>query len=197
MLTITASPFGLGRRGQRITTNTNNANRRRADMAPPSSSALSPSQPPTPPSYPSALPCPYLYDAYPDEVGPTANVVLTNHADLPNWLLVARPVPAEEAEVTGGCLAVPHPAAAAAAAHCAEGPLYLCLTDSDDTVYGRAAYIARPDEAKEKEVETLTEMTESSEEGGGLVCTDALQEETASSSSEESPLLLCLSTENA
>lgn len=88
--------------------------------------------------YPDALPCRDYYVRLPEEVGAVANVEIGSVAELRQWLLVARPVSAEEAERHGGCIKF-------TPRHIGEGcfpvqPLYFCLTDSDDVVYGRAHY---------------------------------------------------------
>lgn len=177
MLSIRASPFGLGRRGQ---SSSLSRQQRRSDTTAAAPNNRS-SSPPPEARYPSALPCSYLYDYYPEEVGPTANVILTDASALPQWLLVARPVTAAEAEAKGGCLSVLSPTSPSAP------PLYLCLTDSDDVVYGRAAYMAHPEETAGKQAATLTETTDGCTEGSGGGSMDT--------SPVESPLLLCTPNE--
>lgn len=139
-----------------------------------------------PPRYPSALPCTCLYDVYPEEIGPTANVVLSNTEEVRKWLLVARPVPAEEAEAQGGCLVI-FPVDEGDAA-----PLYYCLTDPDDVVYGRATYHCAQDEKVEQCAwETAVDATETTT-GFGMGCTDASENVSAFSSPTGSPHVMFL-----
>lgn len=95
---------------------------------------------------PSALPCHNYYDVFPDEIGPFGNIVVTCAAELQKWLLVARPVTREQAEKDGGCITYT-PATTQHEASASQGaaePQYYCITDSDDVVYGRAAYLPHP-----------------------------------------------------
>jgi hypothetical protein len=101
------------------------------------------------PPYPHALPCPDVYDLYPNAIGPTANVVVTNLAEVQKWKLVARRISAEEAEANGGCLAfLPSGDASPNAT-----PQYFCLTDSDDVVNELVSYI--PDGTAPEKVKQL------------------------------------------
>lgn len=86
--------------------------------------------------FPKALPCPKYYDLFPEEVGAVGNAVLTNAHELIALLPVARPVSIEYAELHGGCVCLGAVGDAP--------PQYLCITDSDDEVYGRARYLPRP-----------------------------------------------------
>ena len=51
-----------------------------------------------------ALPCDNFYDVFPEEIGPLGNVVVTDAAELQQWLLVARRVSRADAESQGGCI---------------------------------------------------------------------------------------------
>ncbi|KAK7201492.1 hypothetical protein NESM_000212700 [Novymonas esmeraldas] len=86
---------------------------------------------------PAALPCTNWFEVYPEDVGPMGNVILSDEEEIRMLLLVARPVSAEEAERTGGCLIV------SVTASCPTTLQYYCITDSDDEVYGRADYLPR------------------------------------------------------
>ncbi|KPA74398.1 hypothetical protein ABB37_09102 [Leptomonas pyrrhocoris] len=109
-----------------------------------------------------SLPCAVPYHAAdkgaPAKVGSLGNVVLTKPEELEPWLLVARPVGAKEAAKRGGCIVFAPP-------HTKKGksstkPHYCCLTDTDDEVYGRAAYVSL---AGKSEGTTWAEPTHSSD----------------------------------
>lgn len=92
-------------------------------------------------TYPPALPCKDYYVHFPEEAGPTGNVEICSLAELQEWLLVARPVSAEEAERRGGCIKFIPLRSGSTPLSSAVQPLYFCITDPDDVVYGRAHYI--------------------------------------------------------
>lgn len=72
------------------------------------------------------------------------NVVITVEEELRPWLLVTRPVSRKEAEKHGCCIIFkPLQAKKSRDAQAPATALYFCITDTDDMVYGRAAYIAR------------------------------------------------------
>lgn len=91
-------------------------------------------------SHPLALPCPDYYEQFPERVGAVGNVVVTSKRELEKWLLIARPVSWEEAEKHGGCIVYVPNMNTSAKLHGAD-TRYYCITDSDDTVYGRATYV--------------------------------------------------------
>lgn len=85
---------------------------------------------------PHAEPCYNYFDIFPEEVGAVGNVAVTDAEEAQLWQLVGRVVPAAQAEKEGGCVKVQLANMAA--------PVYYCITDSDDVVYGRAAYVTVP-----------------------------------------------------
>lgn len=92
--------------------------------------------------HPNALSCLNFYDLYPERVGAMGSVVVTNFKDVEPWLLVARAVTKDEAEKRGGCIIyAPSLTKARKGVTIATDAQYYCITDSDDVVYGRAAYI--------------------------------------------------------
>lgn len=99
--------------------------------------------------YPSALPCDCLYDLYPEEIGPTGNAIITDAEAFEKWKLVGRPVSVEEAEEKGGCVTFVDESGALSSETAGPQPLYLSLVDSDDEVFGRAAYISRDNSRRE------------------------------------------------
>lgn len=85
--------------------------------------------------HPYALPCDNYFDVYPEDIGPMGNVTVTDADEVAQWLLIGRRVSPKEAAQAGGCVQVTLPATGKTE--------YLCITDSDDVVYGRAAYLPR------------------------------------------------------
>lgn len=93
---------------------------------------------------PQALPCLDFYERFPNRVGAIGNVVITVEEELKPWLLVVRPVSRKEAEKHGSCIIFkPSQAKKSRDAQAPATALYFRITDTDDMVYGRAAYIAR------------------------------------------------------
>jgi hypothetical protein len=84
---------------------------------------------------PHADPCYNYFEIFPEEVGAVGNVEVTDSEEAYQWQLVGRPVSSAVAEAEGGCVKVIVEGAAA--------PQYYCIMDSDDVVYGRAAYLPR------------------------------------------------------
>lgn len=95
---------------------------------------------PTQRVYPEALPCDNYYEQFPEDIGPLGNVKMSCGQELQDWLLVARPVSAEEAAIHGGCITFTP--LQMNLADTPSLPQYFCITDPDDVVYGRASYIA-------------------------------------------------------
>ncbi|KAL7698295.1 hypothetical protein NQL31_002808 [Lotmaria passim] len=98
---------------------------------------------------PAALPCHDYAKAFANMEVPMGLVQVTDEAEMEPWLLVARPVSRKEAERKGGCIRYLPPADAVKAASSSSSsslyvkPMYFCITDTDDEVYGRAAYLPR------------------------------------------------------
>ncbi|KPI88058.1 hypothetical protein ABL78_2834 [Leptomonas seymouri] len=131
--------------------------------------------------YPQALPALDYYERFPQRVGPVGNVVMTSEAELGPWLLIARRVPLKEAERRGGCIIYSPAVSRGAGARRHVDPLCLCITDSDDAVYGRAVYRKRPPTAGDffvDEDETFSSELEhslcgiSEEEKSDATCSD-------------------------
>lgn len=99
-----------------------------------------------PPLVVDAIPCYNYYDIYPEDAGPVANVLLESEEELRAWRLVGAPVTAEVALRDGGCVVFLHE----------NGAEYLKINNSDDEVYGRAAYVKREETARPM---VLTEPT--------------------------------------
>lgn len=91
---------------------------------------------------PSALPCEDCEKAFAGVTVPVGLVEMSDATQLEEWLLIARPVSKKEAEKKGGCIRYTPDARSSSAA--ASKPQYYCITDTDDEVYGRAAYLPRP-----------------------------------------------------
>lgn len=98
-----------------------------------------------PPQHLSALPCPNFYERYPERVGAVGNVVTADIATVEPWMLVARVVTRAEADKTGGCIIYtpPFSPASRGAKKKHAGAVCYCISDPDDVVYGRAAYLPR------------------------------------------------------
>lgn len=90
-----------------------------------------------------ALPCDNFYDVFPEEIGPLGNVVVTDAAELQQWLLVARRVSRADAESQGGCIQYTPPAESRGVTGSVATQFY-CITDSDEEVYGRSRYLPHP-----------------------------------------------------
>ncbi|KPA74396.1 hypothetical protein ABB37_09101 [Leptomonas pyrrhocoris] len=88
-------------------------------------------------TYPHADPCYNYFELFPEEVGAVGNVEVVDAEEAYLWKLVGRRVSQAAAEAEGGCVKV-------TLAGSEEAPLYYSITDSDDEVYGRAAYLPRP-----------------------------------------------------
>lgn len=114
---------------------------------------------------PAALPCVNLYKKYPEKIRPMGNVVITDEAALQPWLLVSRRVSCEEAQKHGGCIVFTP--SLSKEGHVEAGkvkPQYYRI-NTDDEVYGRAAYIPRPNKAVD--VTRTTEQTKLIRQGSG------------------------------
>jgi hypothetical protein len=98
---------------------------------------------------PEALPCHDYAKAFANVAVPMGVVEMRDRAELQPWLLVARPVSRKEAEKNGGCIMFTPPCSTAksssssSSSAAAGKPLYFRITDTDDEVYGRAAYLPR------------------------------------------------------
>lgn len=90
-----------------------------------------------------ALPCDNFYDVFPEEIGPLGNVVVTDAAELQQWLLVARRVSRADAESQGGCIQYTPPAESRGVTDSVATQFYR-ITDSDEEVYGRSRYLPHP-----------------------------------------------------
>lgn len=98
-----------------------------------------------------ALPCHDYEKAFAGTNVPMGVVEMNDVSELEPWLLVARPVTRKEAEKKGGCIrftprvasASRRTSALSTAVAGTEKPRYYCITDTDDEVYGRAAYVPR------------------------------------------------------
>lgn len=88
-----------------------------------------------PAGHPYALPCYNYFEVYPEDIGPMGNVTVTDAEEAAQWLLVGRRVSQAEAEQHGGCVQVTLPNSGKTQ--------FLCITDSDDAVYGRGTYLPR------------------------------------------------------
>lgn len=92
---------------------------------------------------PEALPCRHFARHIPHRTEALGNVHITDEAELCRWKLVARRVTREEADKHGGCIIfTPTPSSKGSSLGVGEKEYY-CITDTDDTVYGRAAYRTR------------------------------------------------------
>ncbi|KPA74400.1 hypothetical protein ABB37_09104 [Leptomonas pyrrhocoris] len=121
---------------------------------------------------PNALPCVDFYERYPNRVGALGNVIITDEEELRPWLLVARPVPREHAETRGGCIvfAPSH----GTKTNSSTALQFFCLTDPDDEVYGRAAYLPRLDDITVKSPDaTLCSSENSSSNHNALTAEDS------------------------
>ncbi|KPA74404.1 hypothetical protein ABB37_09107 [Leptomonas pyrrhocoris] len=139
---------------------------------------------------PAALPCESYYDLFPEDAGPLGNVVMSCSEELQEWLLVARPVPAEEAESKGGCVKLL--SLHADPTESPPEPQYFCITDPDDVVYGRAQYIPRCEKSaadrNEESMVSTRECWDTSDAG----CTDASMRTSELFDVGESPPSVCL-----
>jgi hypothetical protein len=87
---------------------------------------------------PAALPCTNYYDIYPEDAGPTGDVVIQCLEEMQMWALVATPVTKEEAlQHEGGCIQY--------ITGDPQNPVeYYHFHNSSDYVFGSATYLRRP-----------------------------------------------------
>lgn len=116
-----------------VTAHDNGSNRNSATGRHTSTTSLAASQVA---NLPKADPCYNYFELFPEEVGAVGNVQVSDPEEARLWELVGRPVSAAEAERDGGCVKV--------TLEGSSSTLYYRIMDSDDVVYGRAAYLRLP-----------------------------------------------------
>ncbi|KPA74401.1 hypothetical protein ABB37_09105 [Leptomonas pyrrhocoris] len=93
-------------------------------------------------SLPEALPCHHFDARFPQGADVWGNILLRDETELREWVRYCRPSSREEAEKNGGCVIFQPATSRSEAAASTGAPRYYCITATDDTVYGRAAYFS-------------------------------------------------------